>query len=85
MTGSKCCPICNLVGLQVIIGALNWGAIGVMNVNYVEKLLGAYPTALKVVYILVGLAGLIKVIMCFKACPCGCAKGDSGGSCSTKK
>lgn len=83
MTGSKCCPICKLVGLLVIIGALNWGAIGVMNVNYVEKLLGAYPTALKVVYVLVGLAGLVKLITCIKPCPCCCGK-DSG-SCSTKK
>ena len=85
MTGTKCCPICKLVGLLVIIGALNWGAIGVMNVNYVEKLLGAYPMALKVLYIAVGVAGLMKLVMCFKACPCSCKTGDSGGSCSSKK
>lgn len=86
MSGSKCCPICNIVGLLVIIGALTWGAVGVTGVNYLEKLLGNYPTALKVVYVLVGLAGVVKLITCFKACPCSCAKGDAGGgSCSTKK
>jgi hypothetical protein len=85
MTASKCCPICKLVGLLVIVGALNWGGIGVAGVNYVEKLLGAYPTALKVVYILVGVAGLLKLVMCFKSCPCACKSDSSGSSCSTKK
>ena len=84
MTGSKCCPICKLVGLLVIVGALSWGAIGVAGVNPLERLLGSYPMALKVVYILVGLAGLMKLVMCVKACPCSCKTGESG-SCSTKK
>jgi uncharacterized membrane protein YuzA (DUF378 family) len=82
MTQGKCCPICKLVGLLVIIGALNWGAIGIAGTNVVENLLGSYPTALKVVYILVGVAGLLKLVMCFKACPCACKK--DGGSCATK-
>ena len=85
MSGSKCCPICKLVGLLVIIGALSWGAVGAAGINPLEKLLGSYPMALKVVYILVGVAGLMKLVMCFKACPCSCSTGASSGSCSTKK
>ena len=79
MTAGKCCPVCKLVGLLVIVGALNWGAVGITGTNVVENLLGGYPMALKVVYIAVGVAGLLKLLMCFKACPC------SGGSCGTKK
>ncbi len=44
--------------LLVIVGALNWGLWGLLNLNVVEMLLGAWPTVVKVVYILVGLAGL---------------------------
>lgn len=85
MTGSKCCPVCKLVGLLVIIGALNWGIIGINGTNLVERLLGAHPAAVRVVYLLVGVAGLLKLIMCFKACPCSCQTGASNSSCSTKK
>ncbi len=85
MSGAKCCPVCNLVGLLVIVGALNWGVIGINGTNVVANLLGAYPTALRIVYILVGAAGLLKLVMCFKACPCKCKSDASGSSCSTKK
>lgn len=81
MTGSKCCPVCGLAGLLVIVGALSWGAIGVAGMNPLEKLLGSYPTALKIVYIVIGVAGLLKIGSCFKLCPC--SRGD--GSCSPKK
>lgn len=39
------------------VGALNWGSIGVLNVNFVEKLLPARQLH-EIVYILVGLSGL---------------------------
>ena len=70
------CPVCKLVGLLLVIGALNWGSIGVFNVNFVNSLLGASPAAEKVIYILVGLAGLLGVVMCAKKCPCN--KGECG-------
>ncbi len=46
--------------LLVIIGALNWGLIGVARLNLVEAILGL-GTLTQVVYILVGLAGLYMV------------------------
>ena len=42
----------------VLVGALNWGLIGLLNFNLVEQLLGLYPTIVKLVYLLVGAAGL---------------------------
>ncbi len=48
--------------LAVVIGALNWGLIGVANLNLVERLFGS-STLSQVVYILVGLGGLYMVWM----------------------
>jgi uncharacterized membrane protein YuzA (DUF378 family) len=45
------------VGL-IIIGALNWGLVGTMKVNVVERLLGK-GAASRGIYILVGLAALV--------------------------
>jgi len=46
-----------LVGWVVVIGAINWGLVGLLNLNVVEMLLGAGSLLTKIVYILVGLAG----------------------------
>jgi uncharacterized membrane protein YuzA (DUF378 family) len=44
----------------VIIGALNWGIVGLFDTNVVEEILGT-GTAADVVYVIVGLAGLAMV------------------------
>jgi uncharacterized membrane protein YuzA (DUF378 family) len=41
----------------VIIGALNWGIVGLFDTNVVEEILGS-GTAADVAYVIVGLAGL---------------------------
>lgn len=46
-----------LAVMLVIIGALNWGLVGVLDFNLVTTLLGD-GTATRVVYTLVGLSGL---------------------------
>ncbi len=71
---NKGCIVCKLVCLLVIVGALNWGAIGLFNLNFVHQLVGNIPKAERIIYILVGLAGLLKVVSCFKPCPCGACK-----------
>lgn len=43
--------------LLVVVGALNWGLMGLLGVNVVDSLLGM--SLAKIVYILVGLAGLL--------------------------
>lgn len=42
----------------VVIGALNWGTVGLLNLNVVESVLSAVPGATQVAYILVGLSGV---------------------------
>ena len=41
----------------VVIGALNWGIVGLFDTNVVEEILGT-GTVTDIVYVLVGLAGL---------------------------
>ena len=65
----KKCFVCKLAGALVIIGALNWGLIGIFQVDLVARLLGNVPNASRIVYSLVGIAGLLKLISCFKCCP----------------
>lgn len=50
-----------LAWLLLVIGGLNWGLIGLLQVNLVESIFGSVPTLVQVVYILVGLAGLYSL------------------------
>jgi len=47
-----------VVWVLVVVGALNWGLVGALNLNVVELVLGALPWLARLVYVLVGLAGL---------------------------
>lgn len=44
--------------ILMIIGAINWGLYGLMGLDLVALILGGIPLLAKLVYILVGLAGL---------------------------
>ena len=72
--GKSCCTVCKLVGLLVGIGALNWGLVGLFQVDLVAKFLGVMTTPARVVYGLIGLAGVIKLLSFVMPCPC-CSKG----------
>ncbi len=57
--------------ILVIIGAINWGLIGIgslagSNLNVVNLILGSWSMVENLVYILVGLAGLWELFMLFK-------------------
>lgn len=47
-----------LVYVLLFVGGLNWGLVGLFGFNLVTWLLGAWPTAEKVVYVLVGLSAV---------------------------
>ena len=42
----------------LVIGGLNWGLVGLINVNVVELILGSWPVVVQIVYVLVGLAAI---------------------------
>ena len=48
--------------LLVVVGALNWGLGGLLNMDVVASVLGAGTTATNIVYDLVGLAGLYLAV-----------------------
>lgn len=77
------CPVlCKITKILVIIGALNWGLVGALNVNLVTKLVGAWQMAERGVYVLVGLAGVMMLVSLAKGCKsCSSGGGNSGSSC----
>ncbi|PIZ73665.1 hypothetical protein COY07_01660 [Candidatus Peregrinibacteria bacterium CG_4_10_14_0_2_um_filter_43_11] len=72
----KCCHYFCLILL--IVGGLNWGLVGLggllgKELNVVHMLVGTWPTVEWIVYLLVGLAAvvkLIKMVMCHTKCSC---------------
>ena len=56
--------------ILVIIGALNWGFVGVMNYNLVSALFGENSKASKVIYALVGIAGVYSIFLLTRVMPC---------------
>lgn len=50
--------------ILIIIGAINWGLIGIFNFNLVDTIFGAMSVISRIIYILVGISGLwgIKLI-----------------------
>jgi len=64
----QACTVCKVVGALAIIGALNWGLIGLADVNLVESILGTSALT-RIIYILVGLSGLALLASYFVVCP----------------
>ena len=78
-----------LVGrILLIVGGGNWGLVGVgmlmgkgMGWNVVNMLLGSWPTVEAVVYVLVGVAAVMKIFGCRCAkCKAACAACGAGST-----
>ncbi len=50
----------------LIVGGINWGLIGLMNIDLVAVLLGEATVASRVVYMAVGLSGLYAIYTCIR-------------------
>ena len=48
----------------IIIGAVNWGLVGIFNFNLVDAIFGSMSVLSRIIYTLVGISGLwgIKLI-----------------------
>lgn len=51
--------------ILVIIGAINWGLIGFFEFNLVDTLFGSLTIVTRIVYALVGIAGLWSIKLLF--------------------
>ncbi len=49
-----------------IIGAINWGLIGFFDFNLITAFFGELTMMTKIIYILVGITGLINIGILFK-------------------
>lgn len=44
--------------ILIVVGALNWGLVGLLGLDLVSKIFGAGSVVTRVIFVLVGLAGL---------------------------
>jgi hypothetical protein len=65
----QACVFCKIVGALAIIGALNWGLVGVFHFNLVDYLFGVGSVGSQIVYGLVGLSGIALLASFFISCP----------------
>jgi uncharacterized membrane protein YuzA (DUF378 family) len=89
-----CCPIAKTAKVLLIIGGLNWGLIGLgmllgSDLNVIHLILGNWTVVEGIVYILVGLAAVLKIFGCrCKKCKAACAayaaEGKTDGKVETK-
>ncbi|PIR42714.1 DUF378 domain-containing protein [candidate division WWE3 bacterium CG_4_9_14_0_2_um_filter_35_11] len=66
---------------MVIVGALNWGLVGALNINLVNMLFGGFASLETVIYLLVGVSAIAEVIMhanCCKWCALESSKSKKG-------
>ena len=54
-----------MVVVLTVIGALNWGLIGLFNFDLVATLFGSMTIISRTIYTLVGIAGLINIMLFF--------------------
>ena len=49
----------------VVIGAINWGLVGIFNFNLVDTIFGMMSILSRIIYILVGISGLWTIRLLF--------------------
>jgi hypothetical protein len=55
-----------ITAILVIVGAINWGLIGALDYNVVNVIVGSIAWLETTIYVLVGLAGIVEIVMLFK-------------------
>jgi len=51
-----------LANVLVIVGAINWGLIGLFKLNLVTAIFGSLAGLENIIYILIGLSGVLALI-----------------------
>lgn len=51
--------------ILIVIGAINWGLIGIFNFNLVEFIFGNMTVLSRIIYALVGISGLWGIKLLF--------------------
>jgi uncharacterized membrane protein YuzA (DUF378 family) len=80
------CTTSLIIKILVIVGGINWGLVGLGMLlgnsgwNVVNMALGSMPKLEAIVYVIVGIAAVMKIFGC-KCKKCCGAGGCAGGSC----
>ncbi len=61
----NCSLLENIAKILVLIGALNWGLVGIANFNLVAAIFGELNLISRIIYILVGVSAIFLIISCF--------------------
>ena len=51
-----------IVLILLIVGALNWGLVGLFSFDVVARIFSGLPAISRIIYILVGLAGIYAIV-----------------------
>lgn len=80
----NCCFIETIAKILVLIGALNWGLVGIANFNLVAAIFGELNLVSRIIYILVGISAVFLVISrCGRSsCKKSCSKENDKGTVS---
>ncbi|MBI5273947.1 MAG: DUF378 domain-containing protein [Chlamydiales bacterium] len=62
-----------IAAILLIIGGLNWGLMGISNMNLVDNIFGMYTVLSRIIYILVGLSAVYYIFQ-WKAISVRCKK-----------
>ena len=63
--GGKMQTLQKICLLLTIIGAINWGLIGIFDFNLVDTIFGIGSVLSRIIYSLVGIAGLVDIYLLF--------------------
>ncbi len=62
----KLSPLDKISFILVMIGALNWGLIGLTNIDLVEVIFGNIPLIQRIIYIIIGAAAIDIIVLLLK-------------------
>ena len=62
--------------ILLVVGGLNWGLVGAFDYDLVASLLGAWPSLISIVYVLVGLSAIVELVTHKKDCK-ACSQGGA--------
>jgi uncharacterized membrane protein YuzA (DUF378 family) len=57
----------NIAKFLLIVGGLNWGLIGLFQINLINMLFGNMEAVSRIIYVLVGLAAVYKLVYWIKS------------------
>lgn len=55
--------------ILIIVGAINWGLIGFFNLDLVALLFGTMSMISRIIYVIIGLAGIYSLVLFWKLNP----------------